>query len=46
MRLAHLAAQMETSYRDRVRIDLGRQLQFMQREYQRVHASIGKITDV
>jgi HPt (histidine-containing phosphotransfer) domain-containing protein len=44
MRLAHLAAQMENSYRDRVRIDLGQQLQFMQREHQRVHASIEKIT--
>ena len=44
MRLAHLAAQMENSYRDRVRIDLGQQLQVMQSEYQRVHASIEKIT--
>jgi HPt (histidine-containing phosphotransfer) domain-containing protein len=44
MRLAHLAAQMENSYRDRVRIDLGQQLQFMQREHRRVHASIEKIT--
>ena len=44
MRLAHLAAQMEHSYRDRVQIDLGQQLQFMQREYQRVHDSIGKFT--
>jgi len=44
MRLAHLAAQMENSYRDRVQIDLGQQLQFMQREYQRVHDSIGKFT--
>ena len=46
MRLAHLAAQMEHSYRDRLQIDLGRQLQFMQHEYQRVHASIDKITSV
>jgi len=46
MRLAHLAAQMENSYRDRVQIDLGQQLQFMQREYQRVHASIGKFTGI
>ena len=46
MRLAHLAAQMENSYRDRVQIDLGQQLQFMQREYQRVHAGIGKFTNV
>jgi HPt (histidine-containing phosphotransfer) domain-containing protein len=46
MRLAQLAAQMEHSYRDRLQIDLGRQLQFMQREYQRVHASIEKITSV
>jgi HPt (histidine-containing phosphotransfer) domain-containing protein len=44
MRLAHLAAQMEHSYRDRVQIDLGQQLQFMQREYQRVHDNIGKFT--
>jgi HPt (histidine-containing phosphotransfer) domain-containing protein len=44
MRLAHLAAQMENSYRDRVQIDLGQQLQFMQREHQLVHASIEKIT--
>lgn len=46
MRLAHLAAQMENSYRDRVQIDLGQQLQFMQREYQLVHASIEKFTGV
>ena len=46
MRLAHLAAQIENACRDRVQIDLGRQLQFMQREYQRIHASIGKITGV
>ena len=44
MRLAHLAAQMENSYRDRKQIDLGEQLQHMQSEYQRVSASIGKIT--
>ena len=44
MRLAHLAAQMEHSYRDRIRIDLGEQLLHMQREYQRVNATIGKIT--
>ena len=44
MRLAHLAAQMENSYRDRIQIDLGEQLQNMQQEYRRVHASIGKIT--
>ena len=44
MRLAHLAAQMENSYRDRVKIDLGQQLQYMQREYQLIHASIGKFT--
>jgi HPt (histidine-containing phosphotransfer) domain-containing protein len=44
MRLAHLAAQMENSYRDRIRIDLGEQLQHMQREYQRVNATIVKIT--
>ena len=45
MRLAYFAAQMENSYRDRVKIDLDQQLQDMQREYQRVHASIEKITD-
>ena len=44
MRLAHLAAQMENSYRDRKSIDLGAQLQVMQQEYQRVHASLEKIT--
>ena len=44
MRLAHLAAQMENSYRDRKKIDLGEQLQHMQREYQIVSASIEKIT--
>jgi len=44
MRLAHLAAQMENSYRDRVQIDLGQQLQFMRHEHQRVHASLEKIT--
>ena len=44
MRLAHLAAQMENSYRDRVQIDLGQQLQFMQSEHRRVQASIEKIT--
>ena len=44
MRLAHLAAQMENSYRDRVQIDLGQQLQFMQSEHRLVQASIEKIT--
>ncbi len=44
MRLAHLAAQMENSYRDRVSIDLGAQLQVMRQEYQRVNASLEKIT--
>ena len=44
MRLAHLAAQMEKSYRDREQIDLGQQLQSMQQEYQRVNATLGKIT--
>ena len=44
MRLAHLAAQMENSYRDRVQIDLGQQLQFMRSEHQRVHSSLEKIT--
>ena len=44
MRLAHLAAEMENSYRDRVQIDLGQQLQFMRHEHQRVHASLEKIT--
>jgi HPt (histidine-containing phosphotransfer) domain-containing protein len=44
MRLAHLAAQMENSYRDRLQIDLGQQLQFMQSEHRRVQASIEKIT--
>lgn len=43
MRLAHLAAQMENSYRDRVQIDLGEQLQNMQQEYLRVSASLEKI---
>ena len=44
MRLAHLAAQLENSYRDRVKIDLVRQLRSMQREYRRVNASLEKIT--
>ena len=44
MRLAHLAAQMENSYRDRVQIDLGEQLQSMQQEYRRVNESLEKIT--
>ncbi|MCP4878726.1 MAG: Hpt domain-containing protein [Gammaproteobacteria bacterium] len=44
MRLAHLAAQMENSYRDRVRIDLHEQLHDMQKEYQRVNVSIEKVT--
>ncbi len=44
MRLAQLAAEMEYSYRDRVRIDLGQQLQYMQREYRRVNLSLEKIT--
>ena len=44
MRLAHLAAQMENSYRDRVQIDLGAQLQSMQQEYRRVNDSLEKIT--
>ena len=44
MRLAHLAAQMENSYRDRLQIDLGQQLQFMQSEHLLVQASIEKIT--
>ena len=45
MRLAHLAAQMENSYIDRVRIDLGAQLLHMQREYRRVNDSLEKITN-
>jgi len=44
MRLAHLAAQMENSYNDRVQFDLGAQLQSMQQEYRRVNASLEKIT--
>ncbi len=43
MRLAHLAAQMENSYRDRVHIDLDQQLLSMQQEYRRVNESLGKI---
>ncbi len=46
MRLAHLAAQLENSYLNRVQIDLGVQLQVMQREYQRVYDSLEKITRV
>ncbi|MEM7564873.1 MAG: Hpt domain-containing protein [Pseudomonadota bacterium] len=42
MRLAHLAAQMENSYRDRVAIDLGSQLQDMQKEYHRVFSTLEK----
>ena len=43
MRLAHLAAQMENSYRDRVQIDLVTQLASMQQEYQRVNASLDQL---
>ena len=43
MRLAHLAAQLEESFRKRVQIDLGRQLRFMQQEYRRVNASLEKL---
>lgn len=43
MRLAHLAAELENSYRDRIEIDLGEQLQHMQREYQRVNHTLQKI---
>ncbi len=43
MRLAHLAAQMENSYRDRVRIDLAAQLASMQQEYLRVNASLERL---
>ena len=43
MRLAHLAAQLENSYRDQIEIDLGEQLQHMQREYQLVSHSLQKI---
>ncbi len=43
MRLAHLAAQMENSYRDRVQIDLVAQLASMQQEYLRVNASLEEI---
>jgi len=46
MRLAHLAAQLEDSYLNRVQIDLGEQLQVMQREYQRFYDSLEKITQV
>ncbi len=44
MRLAHLAAQMENSYRDQVQIDLDQQLQFMRNEYRRLSDSLQKIT--
>lgn len=43
MRLAHLAAQMENSYRDRVQIDLAAQLASMQQEYLRVNASLEQL---
>ena len=46
MRLAHLAAQLENSYIDRIQIDLGAQLQSMQQEYRRVNASLEKITNI
>ena len=45
MRLAHLAAQMETAYRDHVRIDVGQQLDMMQREFQQAQNCIGSMTD-
>lgn len=40
MRLACLAAQLEASYSKRGKIDLGRQLRSMQKEYHRVNASL------
>ena len=43
MRLAHLAAQLENSYRDHRQIDLGAQLQSMQKEYRRFSDSLEKI---
>ncbi len=43
MRLAHLAAQMENSYRDRIQIDLAEQLACMQQEYLRVNASLEQL---
>ncbi len=43
MRLAHLAAQLENSYRDQRQIDLGAQLQSMQQEYRRFSDSLEKI---
>ncbi len=43
MRLAHLAAQMENSYRDRIQIDLAEQLASMQQEYLRVNASLEQL---
>ena len=44
MRLAHLAAQLEHSYRDQRRIDLARQLQVMQSEHRRVSDCLQKIS--
>ncbi len=43
MRLAHLAAQLENSYRDQRQIDLGAQLRSMQKEYRRFSDSLEKI---
>ena len=43
MRLAHLAAQLEESFRKQAQIDLGRQLQFMQQEYRRVNDSLDEL---
>ena len=44
MRLAHLAAQMENSYRDRIQIDLDQQLQYMRNEYRRLNDTLQKIS--
>ena len=44
MRLAHLAAQLEDSYLNRLQIDLAEQLQFMQSEYRRVSDSLERFT--
>jgi HPt (histidine-containing phosphotransfer) domain-containing protein len=44
MRLSHLATQLENAYLNRARVDLGEQLQVMQREYRRVSDSLAKFT--
>lgn len=45
MRLAHLAAHMESAYRDHLPVDVEQQLNLMQREFQQVQTCIGSMSD-